>query len=111
MTNFCQLVGYLRLENLQGSTYCSTIIIHTCNKYVLCKLLTLSGQLSNVYKLQTVQVVDSLRESDSNLTYGQICKVITEVNSEIRHGRKSTVSWQYRSGEISCVCTQFSFIA
>jgi len=41
---------------------------------------------------QTTQhqsVINTLRQGDSRLTYGQICRVIKDVNSEIRMDRKS----------------------
>ena len=38
-----------------------------------------------------LQMISKLRQMDESLTYGQICRVIKDVNSEIRQGRKESV--------------------
>ena len=41
--------------------------------------------------MYVLQAIERLREMDDRLTYGQICRVIKEVNSEIRQGRKESI--------------------
>ena len=43
------------------------------------------------YLVFFLQMISKLRQMDESLTYGQICRVIKDVNSEIRQGRKESV--------------------
>lgn len=50
------------------------------------------------------QIIGRLRQMDDTLTYGQICRVIKDVNSEIRQDRKESVGRGPSAGQVGTAC-------